>query len=84
MYLLGLLDLYNWLFITFVCLFIRMGKKEIWQFMKLLVGIVNLDNIFHSEHNYCLHLQERWLQYMYFFCSKKHDQDHVHGRVIHY
>jgi len=33
--------------------------------MKFFVGIVNLDNIFHSEHNYCLHLQERWLRYSF-------------------
>jgi len=46
MYLLSLLDLYNWLFLTFVCLLIRTGKKQIWQFMKFFVGIVSLDNIF--------------------------------------
>jgi hypothetical protein len=60
---LSLLDLYNWLFITFV--FLYEWEEEIRQFLKFLLGTMNLDNVFHSEHCYCLHLQERWLQYFF-------------------
>jgi hypothetical protein len=46
-----------------------MGKKSLAiheiQVVPILVGIVYLDIIFHAEHNYCLHITERYLEYFF-------------------